>query len=296
MNASVHLLHRCLPATVHLRATIGGGHASAAILGEERMGTGVLLRGGGLAITAHYVVIGATSVEATLLDGSTVPARVLGIDYEAGLAALSVDAPGGARLRSRGDAETGEEVFLVASVGDGRRVSSGCVSSAGPFEAFWEYALDRAITVTADTPGLPGGPVFDRFGQIAAIVALSLAEVGKFTLGIPVSVAMPLLREVERTGGFVRRDTRAWIGITCYPLRHHVVVAGVLPSSPADRAGLRAGDVLLAVDGEVVPDRRALYGAIWRHRSGESLRIRLLRDESALELEVFASAIEDYFR
>src|SRR5690606_13611661 len=116
----------------------------------------------------------------------------------------------------------GEEVFLVASVGDGRRVSSGCVSAVEPFDAFWEYALDRAITVTADAPGLPGGPLFDRFGHVAGIVALSLAEVGKFTLAIPARAARDLVAEVERTGGFAAKAPRAWIGVTCYPLRHHV--------------------------------------------------------------------------
>jgi S1-C subfamily serine protease len=122
-------------------------------------------------------------VEATQLDGSTCSARVKAIDFESGIAVVAVDASwkGGVHLHPDDDLALGEDVFLVASVGDGRRVNSGTVSSIGLFEAFWEYELEGAITVTADNPGLPGGPLFDRRGRMVGVVALSLAEVGKPT-------------------------------------------------------------------------------------------------------------------
>jgi S1-C subfamily serine protease len=296
LNGSVHLLHRSVPTTLHVRASIPAEHPSSGILGNERMGTATLLRDSGLALTAHYVVIGATEVEATLLDGTTRPARVRAIDFESGIAVLAVDDAwkGGAQLRRDDDLALGEDVFLVASVGDGRRVNSGTVSSIGVFEAFWEYSLERAITVTADNPGLPGGPLFDRFGRMAGVVGLSLAEVGKPTLVIPAAAARAAVADVE-TPGAQSRDPRAWLGITCYPLRHHVVVAGVLPGSPAEAAGLESGDLIFAIDGETIADRRSLYARIWRHRRGEKVRLRLLRQDRPVEIDVTASAIEEYF-
>jgi S1-C subfamily serine protease len=297
LNGSVHLLHKSVPTTLHLQATIPTEHTSAAILGSERMGTATLLRGTGIALTAHYIVAGATSIEATTVEGSTHRAKLLGIDFESGVAALGVDVTGtsGVRLRGSEDLALGEDVFLVASVGEGRRVNSGVVSSIAPFEAFWEYSLDRAITVTADNPGLPGGPLLDRFGRMLGIVALSLAEVGKPTLVIPESAARPVIAEIEKSGTYQSTSPRAWIGITCYPLRDHVVIAGVLPGSPAEQAGLQPGDLIVALDGEATGDRRALYSRIWRHRRGARLRLRILREEHASEVEVLASTIEEYF-
>jgi S1-C subfamily serine protease len=297
LNGSVHLLHRSVPTTLHLQATIPAEHASSAILGNERMGTATLLRETGIALTAHYIVAGATSIEATTVEGSTHQAKVLGIDFESGIAALGVDVPQapGVRLRGSEDLVLGEDVFLVASVGEGRRVNSGNVSSIAPFEAFWEYSLERAITVTADNPGLPGGPLLDRFGRMLGIVALSLAEVGKPTLVIPETAARPVIAEIEKSGTYRNANPRAWIGVTCYPLRDHVVVAGVLPGSPAEHAGLQPGDLIVAVDGEATTDRRALYSRIWRHRRGAGLRLRILRDDHASEVEVVASSIEEYF-
>jgi S1-C subfamily serine protease len=297
LNGSVHLLHKSVPTTLHLHATIPGDHASAAILGNERMGTATLLRETGIALTAHYIVAGASSIEATTVDGSTHQAKLLGIDFESGVAALGVDVPGSAGVRFRGsdDLALGEDVFLVASVGEGRRVNSGNVSSIAPFEAFWEYSLERAITVTADNPGLPGGPLLDRFGRMLGIVALSLAEVGKPTLVIPESAARAVIGEIEKSGTYRNARPRAWIGITCYPLRDHVVVAGVLPGSPAEQAGLQAGDLVVALEGEATTDRRVLYERIWRHPRGARLRLRILRDDHASEVEIVASTVEEYF-
>jgi S1-C subfamily serine protease len=297
LNGSVHLLHRSVPTTLHLRTVIPAEHRSAGILGNERMGTATLLRDSGIALTAHYVVIGASEIEATQLDGSTCSARVQAIDFESGIAVVAVDASwkGGVHLHPDNDLALGEDVFLVASVGDGRRVNSGAVSSIGLFEAFWEYALDGAITVTADNPGLPGGPLFDHRGRMVGVVALSQVEVGKPTLVIPAAAARAAVAEASGGGGRPRKDPRAWLGITCYALRDHVIVAGVLPESPAEAAGIGSGDLILTIDGEAIADRRSLYGRIWRHRSGERVRLRVLRQDRAMEVEVAATAIEEYF-
>ena len=91
--------------------------------------------------------------------------------------------------------------------------------------------LEQAITVTVQNPGLGGGPLLDAHGRMIGVVALSLAEVGKFTLAVPASLAVPMLEQVDRTGRYVPPAPRAWLGITCYALRDHVVLAGIVPRS-----------------------------------------------------------------
>lgn len=298
MNASVHLLRKVVPATVHLRAEVAEDHPSAEILGTERAGTGTIVAPSGLILSAHYLLIGSKTVEVTLEEGDTRAGEVVGIDYASGLGVVKIKdrTPAGVAIRALDDVRAGEEAFLVASVTDGRRVDAGAVSSIDAFEAFWEYLLERAITVTVQNPGLGGGPLLDAYGRMIGVVALSLAEVGKLTLAVPASLAEPMLRQVESTGGFVPPSPRAWIGITCYALREHVVLAGVLPGSPAERAGLEAGDVVLAVDDTQIQDRRALYERIWDRPAGGPVRLRVFRTSAVREVEIVPDTIERYFR
>jgi serine protease DegS len=297
LNASVHLLHKVVPATVHLRAEIPSDHASAEILGTERMGTGTLTAEGYI-VTAHYLLIGAQSVSVTLVDGATSDGHVLGIDYASGLGVLTAGGEiTGPRLETRpsDDVALGEDVFLVASVADGRRVNSGVVTSKAPFEAFWEYVVDPAITTTADNPGLGGGPLLDARGRLVGIIVLSLAEVGKFTLAVPADRALAMLEEITRQGAFTPPAPRAWLGLTCYTLREHIVVAGLLPNSPADQAGLKSGDVIVAIDGEAMHDRRSLYTRIWQHPAGDSVSLRVFRGGEVHDVRIVSGSIETFF-
>jgi S1-C subfamily serine protease len=298
LNASVHLLRTAVAATTHLRVDVPDDHPSAGVLGQERMATGVVLAPSGVILTAHYALIGAVDVEVSFPEGPRRMGRVAGVDYASGIGAVVIDEPAPASLRARsdGDLTLGEEVFVIASVADGRRVSCGAVSTIGPFDAFWEYLVERALTATADTPGLSGGPVIDARGRLAAIATLSVLEVGKFTLAIPVSYALPMVDAIVRQGSYAAPSPRAWLGITCTPMGGHVVIAGVVPGSPAEQAGLRSGDVLLAIDGEAVSDRATLYTRLWQRAPGQPAKLRVMREGGAVDLAALTTSIEDFFR
>ncbi|TMA72810.1 MAG: serine protease [Deltaproteobacteria bacterium] len=298
MNASVRLLEETLPATVHLRVQVPETHPSAAVLGTERAGTGTLVDPGGLVLTVNYVVLGARSAQVTLVDGRELVGDVIAQDFASGVALLKVPAVSlpSLTVRTVPEIASGDEVFILASVGDGgRRASSGAVTSVGPFDANWEYVLERAIFTTAMNPGLGGGPLIDVRGQIVGVVSLNLNEIGRFSLSIPIECYRDHREELLRYGRRPSRPSRAWLGLYCYTLRNHVVIAGLLAGAPGDQAGLAQGDVVLAIDDQEVASRRELYERLWSHRAGEPIVLRVYRNGEMVTVEVTSGDVEEFF-
>src|SRR5207247_5690332 len=118
-----------------------------------------------------------------------------------------------------------------------RKGASGHVSMVGPFEAFWEYMLDRAIMTTVINPGLAGAPLFDPDGRLLGIVSLGLAAVARYSLAIPVDLFVARREALERGEGRPE-GARAWLGF--YPQGDDGggVLTGVVSGGPADRPGL----------------------------------------------------------
>jgi len=298
MNASVRLIERVVPATVAVSVEVPDTHPSAPILGTERLGTAVVVDRNGLLLTVNYVVIGASSVEITLLDGTRLDGQVVAQDFASGLAAIEIAAQGLAALDLCPSSElsVGQEIFIVAAAGENkRRANDGMISSIAPFDAYWEYSLDRAIITTAMNPGLGGAPILDSRGRIAGIASLDLNEIGRFTLAIPVDDFLAHRDELLQHGHRVSRPPRAWVGLYCYTFRDHVVVAGVLPGTPAEQSGLTAGDVVLSVAGQTVATRRELYAALWTHRPGDVLEFRVFRNNTVKQLAVPSRDAEEFF-
>ncbi len=296
MNAAVGLIERVLPSTVHVQAKIPESHPSSRILGTERMGSGTVVDADGLVLTVNYVVLGAEEVKVTLLDQRAYIAEVVRADFASGLALVRIaERLPALPLRRTTDLAVGEETFIVASVGEGAaRIANGAVSYIGPFDANWEYVLDRAIMTTAMNPGLGGGPLLDTLGRVIGVVSLNLNEIGRFSLVIPADYYLDG-RDAFLAGRPQAADTRAWLGIFCYAVKDHVVIAGLLPGGPGEQAGLKAGDVVLAVDGHDVGDRRSLYRLLWSHRPGEPVSLRIFRGREMQTVTVAAGDVEKFF-
>jgi S1-C subfamily serine protease len=297
VNAAVGLLSRALPSTVHIQSDVPESHPSARILGTERAGTGCIVDEDGLILTVHYVAIGASRVRVTLRDQRSYIGEVVKHDFVSGLAILRIPERRlpALELRPSTELELGEEVFVVASVGDeGVRVSNGAVTHLGPFDANWEYVLDRAIMTTAMNPGLGGGPLIDRLGRVVGIVSLNLNEIGRFSLAIPAENYLDA-RDAFLAGGTPALKTRAWLGVFCTVMNNHVVIAGLLPGGPGEQAGLKAGDVVLALDGQDIADRASLYRRLWSRRPGEPVTLRLFRGKEVRQVTVASGDIARFF-
>ena len=298
LNASVHLLRKALPAVVHLETRIDPNHRSAAILGTERAGTGVVLTScGGLILTAYYLLIGADRVQVQCPDGRRVEGRVFGIDYASGLGIVAPEESGldALSLSPGGLAQRGSEAFVVASVGEERRVASGFVISTSPFDALWEFALDPAIYFSAPNPGLGGGPLLDRQGGVLGIAALSMAHAGRPTVVFPGAGSLAMIDAIERDGVYRTPQSQGWLGMTCLMVGNHLAVAGIFPESPAAAGGLIPGDSILLLQGHAVANRIDLYQRLRAERPGAALRFRVRRGGEVVELSIEAGAVETYF-
>jgi S1-C subfamily serine protease len=299
VNASVKLIEQVTPATVAIHVRVPEQHHSAPILGTERMGSGAIIDPAGYILTVNYVVIGASSAQVTLLDDSQYEAEIAAQDFASGIAVLKITDGRfpAVPLCPSTDLHPGDEVFIVASSGEGngRRLSGGGLTVIGPFDAYWEYCLERALTCSAMNLGLGGGPMFDLKGRMVGVVSLNLGEVGKFSLAIPTEHFSEHRDELLRYGRRVSRPSRAWFGMYSYPLRDHIVIAGLVPGGPGEKAGLKAGDVILAIDGEEVSDRRKMYEYLWSHRAGESLAFRVFRNNAIRTIAVISGNVEEFY-
>jgi S1-C subfamily serine protease len=301
MNAAVRLLEDALPATVHLQVAVPETHPSAAVLGTERSGSGACIDPDGLIVTVNYIVLGGRDVRVTLFDGRELAGEVVAQDFATGIALVQIPGDDFPALPVAADDDAalavGDEVFIVASVGDaGRRASSGGITALDPFDANWEYTLERAIFTSAMNPGLGGGPLIDRRGRVAGVVSLNLNEIGRFSLAIPIAAYRDHRDELLRHGRRTTRPSRAWLGLYCYLLRGHVVVAGLLPGGPAEAAGLAQGDVVIAVGDSEVRSRREFYERLWDHRAGDEVRLQIFRDESVRTVTVTSANVEEFFK
>jgi len=126
-------------------------------------------------------------------------------------------------------------------------------------------------------------------------VSLNLNEIGRFSLSIPIECYRDHRDELLRYGRRPSRPSRAWLGIFCYAVKDHVVIAGLLPGGPGEQAGLKAGDVILAVDGQDVGDRRSLYRLLWTHRPGEAVTLKIFRGREMQTVTVASGDVEEFF-
>jgi serine protease Do len=287
VNARLGLLHAVLPATVDLNTKVPASHPSARNLGTERMGSGTIVDPTGTILTVNYVVNGAEAITVTLSDGKEYPGRLTAQDFDSGLALVKIDAVDLPFLRPAETVTVGQPAFMVASSGQqSRRVSDGGVTSLEGYDGQWEYLLERSIRLSAFNPGFGGGTLADSRGRLMGVVSLNLNEIGKFTLAIPVEYYLRDADELKQFGRVRSRPPRPWLGLHPQALGGHVVVTGVTPSGPAEKSGLKQGDIILTVESQEVQTRPQLYREVWKKRAGDAITFHVIRGDGSLDIQV----------
>jgi S1-C subfamily serine protease len=299
MDASVELVRHLLQSVVYTHTKVSSDHPSTRILGNERLGSGVVVDPSGLILTVNYVVMGAQTMSVAFLKGRRAKAELVAQDFDIGLALIKVNRQGliAADLGTEDDIERSDEVVLLGAMGpQERRATGGFVTYIGEYEGYWEYLLDRGIVSNAPNPGYGGGGLFSMSGRLAGTVSLNLNEIARSSLAIPTDFFRTHRDEMVRYGRVVSRPRRAWLGIFAQVIEEGVVVAGVVPDGPGDRGGLQDGDVIVSLNAEEVGSRRDFYMSLWRHEPGEALTLEVMRDNKMRRFEVKGGDRAHFFR
>jgi S1-C subfamily serine protease len=299
MDASVELVRHLLSSVVHIHTDVASAHPSTRILGDERMGSGIVIDPAGLILTVNYVVMGGQNIQVTFGRGRAQRAEIVAQDFEVGLAVLRIKRHGlqAVELAASDRLERGAAVFALGSTGPReRRVSNGIVTYLGEFEAYWEFLLERGIVSSANNPGFGGGALFTAGGQMVGVVSLNLNEIGRSSLAIPSECYAGRAEEFLRYGRVVSRPQRAWLGVFAHALDEGVVVAGLVPNGPGARSGIQEGDVIVSLDAQEVPTRKELYLSLWRHAPGEKIALEVLRDNELRQVYVVSGNRAEFYR
>jgi S1-C subfamily serine protease len=276
-------VQRVEPALVGLHVRAHADRPSSARLGANRFGTGVIFDPRGYAVTVSYVVLDAQRIEARLRDGRTVPARLVGLDLDAGLAVVQLEGGGSwpaAELASSGDLSAGALTGTAGVDEDNDLVHvTTTLTAARRFSAFWEYMLERALLLAPSMASWGGSAAVDERGRVVGIVSLRLGEAPHVSLAIPSEKLLAVKDELISAGRVVSRRPRPWLGLyTTAAEAGRVLVDGFNEAGPARTAGFRLGDQIVGVDGVGITTQEQFYEALWRRQAGETIEVAVRRD------------------
>jgi S1-C subfamily serine protease len=287
-------LEAALASVVSLRSHIPADAFTADALGTDRAGHGVIIRDNGLVLTVGYLITEADSVWLTLADGRIVPGHTLAFDQETGFGLVQPLARVGLPALPLGRsaaARIGDPVVIGGAGGRERSVAAYIVGKQ-EFAGYWEYVLEEAIFTAPAHPNWGGTAMIGAGGELLGIGSLQLERGGARSEGqylnmiIPIDLLHPILDDMLAIGR-VNRPARPWLGIYSTEVEGRIVLVGLAGRGPAERADLRAGDIIVAVDGEDVHDLAGLYRRIWSlGDAGVEVPLTIYRDGDTFDVRV----------
>jgi serine protease Do len=268
-------------------------------------GSGMILNANGDILTNYHVVHGADRIVVTLNDGRKLPAKLMGKDPYTDLAVVRVT---GKNLRPipLGSSQTlrpGTWVLAVGSpLGFDHTVTLGIVSGISRRIPDLNANVDFIQTDAAINPGNSGGPLVNLKGQVVGINTAISGRAQNIGFAIPIDTAREVADALLTKG----KVERPWVGVAMAPLSADlaeslgvpanttgVVVAQVVPGSPAERSGLRPGDIVQRVNGQPVTDGRQIQQQVKAHAVGATLSLQVLRGSQLLVIKLQTEAFPD---
>ena len=264
------------------------------------LGSGVIVRPDGYILTNHHVVEAADEIEVALNDGRQAKAKVVGSDPESDLAVLKVNLKNLPAISfGRPDQVSVGDVALAIGnpFGVGQTVTQGIVSALGRTHLGISTFENFIQTDAAINPGNSGGALVDAGGNLIGInTAIYSQSGGSMGIGfaIPVGLARHVMEQIVATGSV----TRGWMGVEVQditpelaesfklPNTKGVLIAGVIRGGPADRSGVKPGDVLTEVDGEPVADSSVMLNLVAEALPGKTATLKVLRNNSEVSMRL----------
>ena len=264
------------------------------------LGSGVIVSREGYILTNHHVVEGVAEIHVTLADGRLTTGKVVGTDPDTDLAVVRIAAAGLTPI-TFGQSENARVGDVVLAIGDpfsvGQTVTMGIISAVGreiqPANEFGSFIqTDAAIN-----PGNSGGALVDVNGNLIGINTLIFSRSGGYQgigFAIPVSLAKKVMEQIIETGTV----TRGWFGVDVADISPELaeslglkttrgaIIGGIERGSPAEKGGMKLGDVIVAIEGRPVADSAAALNAIAGVSPGKSVPVRVMRRNQDVSLEV----------
>ena len=264
------------------------------------LGSGVIVSSQGYILTNHHVIEAADEIEIALADGRKTKARVIGSDPETDLAVVRVDMEGlpAITFGYSDNALVGDIVLAIGNpFGVGQTVTMGIISALGRTHLGINTFENFIQTDAAINPGNSGGALVDASGNLIGInTAIVSRTGGSLGIGFAITagVAKQIMEQIIRTGGV----TRGWIGVEVQdmtpelaesfkrPTTSGALIAGVLKGGPADRAGVKPGDIIVGVGGKEVTDSSGMLNLVAALPPGSMATVTVMRNQNKKAIEI----------
>ena len=294
-----------LSAVVGLESKVPAEARTAAALGTKRQGSGVVIDDAGLVLTIGYLILEAESVELSVAESRRISADVLAYDHETGLGLVRASRPLGVAPIAIGSSEplvsAGGRWWWRAPAGSHAAIGAYVVSRRD-FAGWWEYLLEGAIFTAPAHPHFGGAALIDADGRLVGIGSLMVPDAAEENVPltgnmfVPIDALKPILADLIAEGR-ASRPSRPWLGLYPQEIHGRLFVTRVPPGGPADRAGLKPGDLVLGVAGKAVSTLPGYYRTLWDlGPAGVEVPLSVLRGNRPTDIRIRSIDRQHWFR
>ncbi len=271
---------------------------------QRSLGSGCIIDREGFIITNNHVIEKAQTIKVKLIDGKEYDATVVGRDPKTDLALIKIDAKNALPSAAFGDSDNLEIGDWVVAIGNPfgleTTVTAGIVSAkgrvigAGPYDDFIQ--TDASIN-----PGNSGGPLFNLKGEVVGINTAIVSGGQGIGFAIPINMAKELLPQLKSKG----KVTRGWLGVVIQKITPEIaktfglketegaLVSDVTEDGPAEKAGIKRGDVIVSFNGKAIKEVDTLPKLVGATEIGKKAKVGIIRDRKSLEMEVVIGELKD---
>ena len=287
-------IEELVSAVVRIKTHVNPEGRTVEGLGREREGSGILIDNDGLVLTIGYLMVEAYAAEVVDNSGRTVPASVVGYDHETGFGLLRTMEPLKLKPMPLGKSADVKErdPVLIASFGGPDMVAGAYVVAKREFAGNWEYMLDEALFTAPPHPAWSGAALINREGKLVGVGSLIVGDAAGGSdktpgnMFVPIDGLLPVLGDLI-SDGRVAGPGRPWLGVNTDELRGRLFVSRVTPGGPAEKAGLKRGDVVVGVNGEPPKNLADFYRKVWAQgAAGTTVAIDVLQDSQVRRVEI----------